>query len=222
MVVRARTLFRVSATTIRIVLVQVDHVNNDEAIGQTESCFYRISKALAHTGTHHEPVNDDLDRVAQFLFQNWSVLESNQFAVDDRTRVAGRLQLIDQVLIFTLASTHDRRQNLETRSLIHGTHSIHNLLGSLRLNACATLRAVSDPRTRVQQTQVVVNLSNRANRGTRVARCRLLVNRDRGRQTLDEIDVGFVHLTEELARVRRQRLHVSTLALCEDRIECQR
>jgi hypothetical protein len=38
-------------------------------------------------------------------------------------------------------------------------------------------------------------------------------------QALDEVDVGLVHLPEELPRVRRQRLDVAPLALGEDRVE---
>ena len=40
-----------------------------------------------------------------------------------------------------------------------------------------------------------------------------------GRQPLDEVDVGLVHLAEELAGVGRQRLDVAALALGEDRVE---
>ena len=40
-----------------------------------------------------------------------------------------------------------------------------------------------------------------------------------GRQALDEVDVGLVHLAEELPRVGRQRLDVAALALGEDRVE---
>jgi hypothetical protein len=47
----------------------------------------------------------------------------------------------------------------------------------------------------------------------------LLVDRDRRRQALDEVDVGLVHLPEELAGVGRQRLDVAPLALGEDRVE---
>ena len=43
-----------------------------------------------------------------------------------------------------------------------------------------------------------------------------------GRQPLDEVDVGLVHLPEELPRVGRQRLDVAPLALGEDRVEGQR
>jgi hypothetical protein len=40
-------------------------------------------------------------------------------------------------------------------------------------------------------------------------------------ETFDEVDVGLVHLPEELARVRGERLHVAPLALGEDRVESQ-
>src|SRR5205085_2822383 len=49
----------------------------------------------------------------------------------------------------------------------------------------------------------------------------LLVDRDCRRQALDEVDVRLVHLAEELARVRRERLDVPPLALGEDRVEGQ-
>ena len=70
-----------------------------------------------------------------------------------------------------------------------------------------------------QQPQVVVDLGDRADRRARVARGGLLVDRDRRRQPLDRVHVRLVHLAEELARVRRQRLDVAALALGVDRVE---
>ncbi len=73
----------------------------------------------------------------------------------------------------------------------------------------------------VQQTEIVVDLRDGADRRPRVAVGRLLVDGHRRRETFDEVDVGLVHLTEELARVRRQRLDIASLALGEDRVERQ-
>ena len=77
-------------------------------------------------------------------------------------------------------------------------------------------------RAGVQQAQVVVDLGDGADGRARVAVGGLLVDGHRGRQALDEVDVGFVHLAEELPGVRRQRLDVAALALGEDRVERQR
>ena len=75
---------------------------------------------------------------------------------------------------------------------------------------------------RVQQPQVVVDLGHGADGGARIAARRLLVDGDRGRQALDVVDVGFLHLPEELARVRRQRFDVAALAFGVDRVERER
>ena len=50
---------------------------------------------------------------------------------------------------------------------------------------------------------------------------RLLVDRHRRGQALDEVDVRLVHLPEELAGVGRQRLDVAALAFREDGVEGQ-
>ena len=64
--------------------------------------------------------------------------------------------------------------------------------------------------------------SNVADRRTRIAVRGLLVDRNRGAQPLDEVDVRLVHLPQKLARVRRQRFDIPALALGEQRIERQR
>ena len=90
------------------------------------------------------------------------------------------------------------------------------MIGSPQTGQCGA------PGAGEEQAQVVVDLGDRADRRPRVAVGRLLVDRDRGRQALDEVDVGLVHLAEELPRVRRERLDVATLALGEDRVERER
>ena len=100
--------------------------------------------------------------------------------------------------------------------------AVDDLLRRLLGDRLAALGAVRPAGAGVEQAQVVVDLGDGADRRPRVARRGLLVDRDRRRQALDEVDVGLVHLAEELARIRRQRLDVAPLALGEDRVERQR
>ena len=51
---------------------------------------------------------------------------------------------------------------------------------------------------------------------------RLLLDRDRRRQPLDQVDVRLLHLLEELPRVGGQRLDVAALAFGVDRVEGER
>jgi hypothetical protein len=53
-------------------------------------------------------------------------------------------------------------------------------------------------------------------------RSRLLLDRDRRRQALDMVDVGFFHYRQELARVGRQGLDITPLPLGEYRVEGER
>ena len=203
-VVGARTLLGEAATTLGIVCVQVDTVDDDEAIRQAQGGLDRIGQALAHALANDEAVDDDLDCVLELLLQLGGVLEANHLIVDNRARVALGAKLINEVLVLALTAAHDRGEHLESRALIHRAHTVDDLLRCLRLNAGATLGAVRHARAGVEQTQVVVDLRDRADGRARVTRGRLLVDGDGGRQAFDEVHVGLVHLSEELARIRGQ------------------
>src|SRR5688572_6665054 len=84
------------------------------------------------------------------------------------------------------------------------------------------VRAVRLSDAREEQPEVVVDLRDRADGGPRVAGRSLLVDRDRGREALDEVDVRLLHLTQELPRVRRKRLDIAALAFGVDRVERER
>ena len=104
-------------------------------------------------------------------------------------------------------------------SVGQGEHAVGDLLQRLARDRGAAVVAVglSDPRP--QEAQVVVDLGHRPDRGARVARGRLLVDRDRRAQALDRVHVGLLHLAQELACVGGQRLDVAALALRVDRVE---
>ncbi len=122
----------------------------------------------------------------------------------------------------SLLLAHHRRQHREARPLGQLQHLIDHLLDGLRRDRLPAVVAVHGADARPQQAQVVVDLGRRPDRRARVARPGLLLDRDRRRQPLDRIDVGLVHLVEELAGVRRQRLDVAALALGVDRVERER
>ena len=81
--------------------------------------------------------------------------------------------------------------------------------------------AVRDADPREQQAQVVVDLGDGPDGRSRVARGALLVDRDGRRQAVDLVDVGLLHLTQELARVGAQALDIPPLALGVDGVERQ-
>ena len=131
-------------------------------------------------------------------------------------------QLLELLPVLALAAAHDRGHHHEPGALGQLHHLVDDLLGRLAADRPAADVAVRMADPRPQQAQVVVDLGHRADRRARVARGRLLVDRDRRREPLDRVDVGLVHLPQELARVGRQRLDVAALSLGVDRVEGQR
>ena len=101
-------------------------------------------------------------------------------------------------------------------------NDVGDLRGALALHRPAAVRAVRRSGARPEQAQIVVDLGDRADRRPRIVAGGLLLDRDRGRQPFDRVDVGLFHQPEELARVRRQRLDVPALAFGVDRVERER
>ena len=171
------------------------------------------------SGLHHQPVDDDRDVVFVLLVEDDLLVEAAQLAVDLDPRVALEPHLLEQFPVLAFAAAHDRRHDHEFGPLLEGHQPVDDLLLGLAGDLLAALGAVRDADPRPEQAQVVVDLGHRADRRARVARGRLLVDRDRRREPLDRVDVGLLHQAEELARVGRERLDVAPLPLGVDRVE---
>ena len=73
-----------------------------------------------------------------------------------------------------------------------------------------------------QQAQIVVNFGRCAYGTSRVAGDDFLFDGDGWRNTTDEVTLGFVHATEELAGIARQTLHITPLTFGIQGVEGQR
>ena len=172
-------------------------------------------------GLHGEPVDDHLDRVLLLLLELGRLGQRVHDPVDPGPGEALGLQLGEEVDILPLAAPDHRREHLEPGALVHRQHPVDDLLRRLPGDGEPADRAVRLTGAGEEQPQVVVDLGDRADGRARVAGGRLLVDGDGRAQALDEVDVGLVHLAEELPGVRRERLDVAALALGEDRVEGQ-
>ena len=83
-------------------------------------------------------------------------------------------------------------------------------------------RTIGASDARPEQAQVVVDLGRGPDGGSRGLGRVLLLDRDRRRQAVDQVDVGLLHSLEELPRVRGERLDVPALPLGVDRVERER
>ena len=168
-------------------------------------------------------VDHHLDRVLRVLRRACgSGVELVHLAVDAHAHEALRAQLLEQLGLLALAPDDERREDHQARVLGQRQHVVDHLRHGLRRERDAVVGAVRRADAREQQAQVVVDLGDRADGRARVVAGRLLLDRDRRRQALDQVDVGLFHELQELARVGRERLDVAALALGVERVEGER
>ena len=210
---------------VGLALLAVHEVDEEYAARQHEGGLHRVgepSLGRRVVTLGDQPVDDHLDGVLDLLLELGRVGQRDDLTVDPGPGEALGLQLGEQVDELALTGLDDRREDLEAGALRELEQSVDDLLGALagdRLVADGAVRA-TDPGE--QQTEVVVDLGDRPHRRAWVAVGRLLVDRHGRGEALNEVDVGLVHLAEELAGIGRQGLDVTTLPLGEDRVERQR
>ena len=169
----------------------------------------------------HQPVDDDLDGVLDFWSSSISSVSS---VISPSTRARMKPALARSA---RRSSCSPLRPGPPAPARWNRVPSAAPGSGrrSAAASACSTCLpqlgqcGIADPR--VEQAQVVVDLGDGAHRRARVAAGGLLLDRDRRRQPLDVVDVGLLHLPEELAGVGGEALHVAALPLGVDGVEGQ-
>jgi hypothetical protein len=199
------------------------HLQRDgAAFGLLQRGFDRFREALAHVLAHLQAVDHDIDGVLDVLVQLRQRVDVHHLAVEPHAHEAARAQFGNQFDLLALALAHHRRKDGHPGLFRQGEHGIDHLRHALRGQRLAMLRAVRRADAGEHQAQVVVDFGDRAHGRARVVAGRLLFDRDRRRQALDQVHVRLFHQLQELAGVGRERLDVAALALGVERVEGQR
>ena len=212
----------------------VVHQQQQVAAAGLERRFDALRQALAILDARHDAVDDGIDRVGFVATEAERVLaaallriaEFDDGAVHACTHQAGAHHLLEDLLVEALARAHERGADHESLPRTGREHRLDDLRRCRRGDRVAAhvSRLVAVPaggRTASgpQKAEVVVDLGRGGDRRAGAVPAGALLDRDRRRQTVDRLDVGLLHLVEELARVRAQALHVLALALGKDRVE---
>ncbi len=199
-----------------------ERVHDHHALGQIEGDLDGLADAAIDTRLHEQPVDDDLDGVIAPTVQPDVVLERHEAAVHPDLGEAAGPQTGQLLLELALPPPNDGRQHVDPLAGLEGQHAVDDAIERLRRDGPAAARAVRYTDVGEQQPQVVVDFGDRPDGRAWIGSRRLLLDGDRGRQSLDGIDVRLLHLLEELARVRRQGFHVAALPLGVDGVEGER
>ena len=98
---------------------------------------------------------------------------------------------------------------------------MHNLVGGLAGNLVAAVGAVRLADRSVQKAKIVVDFGDGADRRTGAAAGGLLLDGNAGAEAVNAVDVGALHLVEELAGVGGKGLDVAALAFGVNRVKSQ-
>ena len=138
------------------------------AIANLEAGFQRVGEAVAKVGAHLKAVDDDLDGVLALLVEVGGRRGVHELAVHAGPDEALPDHLLKQLSVLPLSPLRQRRQQQEARAARHLQDAIGHLLGGLPLDRDAAVGAERPPDGSEQEAQVVVDLRDGGDRGTRV------------------------------------------------------
>ena len=148
--------------------------------------------------------------------------EVDDHAVHPCAQIALPAQVLEQVPVLAAASLDYRRHHEHPRSFRQRQDPGDDLFEGLRSDPFTALRAVRYADPGVEHAQEVVDLRDRPDGGPWIEPGGFLFDGNGGRQSCYPVDVGFLHLAEELPRVGGERFDVPPLALGVEGIEGQR
>ena len=202
--------------------VSVDHGDQDEAPAEFHGEPDGELEAVFDSGLHQQAIDDDFEGVVLALVEGQVVFEVHQFAIDAGAGEAVLDQLLHFFFELAFAATNDGRHDHDAVVGCKRHDTLYDLLRRLAGDGLAAIRAMGNADRRVEQAQVIVDLGDGADGGARAAAGGFLLDGNRWAKAVDGIDVGALHLVEELAGIGGKGFDVAALAFGVDRIESER
>ena len=200
----------------------VGGLGNRQAVGELERGLEALRQPLRDVGAYHDAVDHHVDVVLEFLVERRRFRDLVELAVDLDALEAALHPVGDLLAVFAFTAADHGRQDVEPGPFRQRQHPVDHLGDGLALDRQAGGGRIRDADAGPQQSRIVVDLGDGADRRARIPRGRLLLDRDRGRQAVDLVDVRLLHHLEELARIGRQALDVAALPFRIDGVEGER
>ena len=205
-----------------LAVLNVGIFENGDAIGETERCLEAFSEALLHAFTNDDPVHHNVNVVLELLVERRRVFEVMELAIDLDALEAVLQQLGELFFVLALAAPDHRSEQVKPGLFRQLHRAVDHFRHGLGLDGKAGGGRIGDADTRPEQAHIVVDLSDRADGGARIAAGRLLLDGDGGREALNAFHIGLLHQLKELACIGREALDIAALAFGIDRIEGER
>ena len=149
-------------------LTGVGALDDDKPAAVGQGGFHAVRQSAGNVSPQNEAIHDQFDGMLLVFFQRDLLAQVIVDAVDAHAGKAAAAGVLQKLGMLALFAAHNGRQHLKTRSLGQGKHLIHDLIHALTADLPAAFRAVGRSRARPEQTQIVIDLRDRANSRTRV------------------------------------------------------
>jgi hypothetical protein len=200
----------------------IRQLRHGKPVGEFERLFERVGQARGDIGAHHQAIDHHVDVMGEFLVERRHFADLIEFAVDLDALVALLAELAELLAVLALPAAHHRRQEIKPRAFGQRHDAVDHLRDGLAFDRQPGRRRIGHADARPEQPHVVVDFGDGADGRARIARRRLLLNGDGGRQAVDLIDVRLLHHLQKLARVGGKALDIAALALGVDGVEGER
>ncbi len=148
---------------------RVIHIGDDRCpAGEIQRGFKGFSEAGRQIFAYFEAIDHDFNGVLFLQLQLRRIGKIAHFAVDTRPDVALRRKIFQRFGMFALTVFHHWRQQHQATALFLGQHIVHHLAHGLRRQRHVMIRTARLADAGEQQTQIVVDLGDGADRRTRV------------------------------------------------------
>ena len=152
------------------------HVRDDQPARERRRGFDRVGQPTADIRADGNTVDHDLDVMLFSLGQLDLLGQVAHFAVHPHTDVTLPPRVLKHLYMLALFAADDRCEDLHARFFLQSHQPVDDLVDCLLVDFLAALRAVRRTDTRPQQTHVIVNLGDRADRRAWVLRGGFLVD----------------------------------------------
>ncbi|MND56580.1 hypothetical protein D3C80_476890 [compost metagenome] len=193
-----------------------------ETVGQLQRGFKTVCQSCTNIRTDDQTVDHDIDIVLIFLVEGRHIGDFIELAVDFHALKALLHQFCEFLLVLALTAADQRREDVKARAFLEVKHAVDHLADRLAFDRQTGGGRIGNTDARKKQTHIVVDFGDSADRRARVARRRLLFDRDRRRQAFDLVDIRLLHHFQKLAGIGRQAFDITALAFRIDRVEGKR
>ena len=144
--------------------VAIHVADRGEPVRQLQRGLKGFRQSQAEVCPDLEAIHHHVNGVLLFLVQLRQVVQVGNPPIDPCAHETGGAQLLENLQVFPFAATHDRRQQHELLPLRHGQHAVDHLAHCLGLQGNVVVGTAGLAYTRIEKSQVIVDLGNRANR----------------------------------------------------------